>query len=222
MDILQDTTKGDILVFLTGQSEIEEACRKIKCEVAVLGRKISPVKLVPLYSSLPPDLQQEAFEPARLTEEGIPAERKIVVPTNIAETSLTIDGIIYVVDTGLSKQKFYDPKECCDSSLVSPISKASAHQRSGRAGRTQLGTCYQLYTKNSFDVDLQKVTILEILRSKLDNTVLVLKKLGIDNLVLFDYLDPPAPQSLMRAVEVLLRLEALDADGNMTKLGKNV
>lgn len=212
---------GDILVFLTGEEEIEDACRKINKEIANLGDQVGPVKVVPLYSTLPPAMQQKIFEPAPppVKEDG-PAGRKIVVSTNIAETSLTIDGIVYVIDPGFSKQKVYNPRVRVESLLVSPISKASAHQRSGRAGRTQPGKCFRLYTEKSFQNDLQPQTYPEILRSNLANTVLTLKKLGIDDLVHFDFMDPPAPETLMRALEVLNYLGALDDDGNLTKLGE--
>ncbi|XP_012066040.1 probable pre-mRNA-splicing factor ATP-dependent RNA helicase DEAH2 isoform X2 [Jatropha curcas] len=212
---------GDILVFLTGEEEIEDACRKITKEVGNMGDQVGPVKVVPLYSTLPPAMQQKIFEPAPppLTEGG-PAGRKIVVSTNIAETSLTIDGIVYVIDPGFAKQKVYNPRVRVESLLVSPISKASAHQRSGRAGRTQPGKCFRLYTEKSFQQDLQPQTYPEILRSNLANTVLTLKKLGIDDLVHFDFMDPPAPETLMRALEMLNYLGALDDDGNLTKLGE--
>ncbi|KAL7199091.1 hypothetical protein ACSBR2_021385 [Camellia fascicularis] len=212
---------GDILVFLTGEEEIEDACRKITKEIGNMGDACGPVKAVPLYSTLPPAMQQKIFEPAPppLTEGGPPG-RKIVVSTNIAETSLTIDGIVYVIDPGFAKQKVYNPRIRVESLLVSPISKASAHQRSGRAGRTQPGKCFRLYTEKSFNNDLQPQTYPEILRSNLANTVLTLKKLGIDDLVHFDFMDPPAPETLMRALEVLNYLGALDDEGNLTKLGE--
>ncbi|XP_042444200.1 probable pre-mRNA-splicing factor ATP-dependent RNA helicase DEAH2 isoform X2 [Zingiber officinale] len=213
--------QGDILVFLTGEEEIEDACKKITKEINNLGDQVGPVKVVPLYSTLPPSLQQRIFEPAPAPlEEGGPPGRKIVVSTNVAETSLTIDGIVYVIDPGFSKQKVYNPRIRVESLLVSPISKASAHQRAGRAGRTQPGKCFRLYTEKSFKGDLQEQTYPEILRSNLANTVLTLKKLGIDDLVHFDFMDPPAPETLMRALEILNYLGALDDDGNLTKLGE--
>ncbi|ONL97413.1 putative pre-mRNA-splicing factor ATP-dependent RNA helicase DEAH3 [Zea mays] len=212
---------GDILVFLTGEEEIEDACRKINKETNNMGDQVGPVKVVPLYSTLPPAMQQKIFEPAPAPlKEGGPPGRKIVVSTNIAETSLTIDGIVYVIDPGFSKQKVYNPRIRVESLLVSPISKASAHQRAGRAGRTQPGKCFRLYTEKSFNEDLQPQTYPEILRSNLANTVLTLKKLGIDDLVHFDFMDPPAPETLMRALEVLNYLGALDDEGNLTQLGE--
>ncbi|KAK3423710.1 probable pre-mRNA-splicing factor ATP-dependent RNA helicase DEAH2 isoform X1 [Eucalyptus grandis] len=212
---------GDILVFLTGEEEIEDACRKITKEIGNAGDQVGPVKPVPLYSTLPPAMQQKIFEPAPPPlKEGGPPGRKIVIATNIAETSLTIDGIVYVIDPGFAKQKVYNPRVRVESLLVSPISKASAHQRAGRAGRTQPGKCFRLYTEKSFHGDLQPQTYPEILRSNLANTVLTLKKLGIDDLVHFDFMDPPAPETLMRALEVLNYLGALDDEGNLTKLGE--
>ena len=174
---------GDILLFLTGQEEIEETCRKIKVEVGELSSSdpsVGPLICIPLYSSLPPQQQQRIFDPpppAR-TPNGPPG-RKIVVSTNIAETSLTIDGIVYVVDPGFSKQKVYNPRIRVESLLVSPISKASAQQRAGRAGRTRPGKCFRLYTERDFMKELEEQTHPEILRSNLSNTVLELMKLGI-------------------------------------------
>eukprot|EP00245_Coleochaete_scutata_P012959 TRINITY_DN5135_c0_g1_i2.p1 TRINITY_DN5135_c0_g1~~TRINITY_DN5135_c0_g1_i2.p1 ORF type:complete len:714 (-),score=149.27 TRINITY_DN5135_c0_g1_i2:252-2393(-) len=212
---------GDILVFLTGEEEIEDACKKINREVQNLGDQVGPVKVVPLYSTLPPAMQQKIFETAPPPiKEGGPPGRKIVVSTNIAETSLTIDGIVFVIDPGFAKQKVYNPRIRVESLLVSPISKASAHQRAGRAGRTQPGKCFRLYTESSFQKDLQEQTYPEILRSNLANVVLQLKKLGIDDLVHFDFMDPPAPETLMRALELLNYLGALDDEGNLTKLGE--
>ncbi|PWA60037.1 RNA helicase family protein [Artemisia annua] len=204
------------------EEEIEDACRKITKEVGnIRDRPVGPVKVVPLYSTLPPAMQQKIFEPAPPpVTEGGPAGRKIVISTNIAETSLTIDGIVYVIDPGFAKQKVYNPRERVESLLVSPISKASAHQRSGRAGRTQPGKCFRLYTETSFNKRLPQQTIPEIQRSNLANTFLTLKKLGIDDLVHFDFMDPPAPETLMRALEELYYLGALDYEGNLTKLGE--
>ena len=209
---------GDILIFLTGEEEIEDACMKIRREIGNAGDKVGDVKVVPLYASLPPQQQQKIFEEPPPPRNGIPG-RKIVVSTNIAETSLTIDGIVYVMDPGFSKQKVYNPRIRVESLLVSPISRASAHQRAGRAGRTRPGKCFRLYTEASFKKDLQEQTYPEILRSNLGSVVLQLKKLGIDDLVHFDFMDPPAPETLMRALELLNYLGALDDDGNLTQVG---
>lgn len=175
---------GDILLFLTGEEEIEDACRKIKLEADDLINQdpgsVGPLICIPLYSSLPPQQQQRIFDPppSARTTDGPPG-RKVVISTNIAETSLTIDGIVYVVDPGFSKQKVYNPRIRVESLLVSPISKASAQQRAGRAGRTRPGKCFRLYTEKDFMGELEEQTHPEILRSNLSNTVLELVKLGI-------------------------------------------
>jgi len=211
---------GDVLLFLTGEEEIEDACNKIRREIANAGDSAGTVLVLPLYSTLPPAMQQKIFEAAPASRKpGGPAGRKIVISTNIAETSLTIDGIVYVIDPGFAKQKVYNPRIRVESLLVSPISRASAHQRAGRAGRTQPGKCFRLYTEPSFRKDLQEQTFPEILRSNLSNVVLQLKKLGIDDLVHFDFMDPPAPETLMRALELLNYLGALDDEGALTQVG---
>ena len=176
--------EGDVLLFLTGEEEIEDACRKIKLEADDLinqdSESVGPLVCIPLYSSLPPQQQQRIFDaPPAARSTGGPPGRKVVVSTNIAETSLTIDGIVYVVDPGFSKQKVYNPRIRVESLLVSPISKASAQQRAGRAGRTRPGKCFRLYTEKDFMSELEEQTHPEILRSNLSNTVLELVKLGI-------------------------------------------
>eukprot|EP01147_Barroeca_monosierra_P003949 gene3949-6412_t len=211
--------RGDILLFLTGQEEIEEACRKIKREIEALGAEVGPVSVIPLYSSLPPALQQRIFEPAPADRSNGAVGRKIVVATNIAETSITIDGIVYVIDPGFSKQKVYNPRVRVESLLVTAISKASAQQRAGRAGRTREGKAFRLYTEKAFRTEMQENTYPEILRSNLSSVILQLKKLGIDDLVHFDFMDPPAPETLMRALELLNYLGALDDEGELTELG---
>ncbi|KAH8285598.1 hypothetical protein KR054_011477, partial [Drosophila jambulina] len=211
--------EGDILMFLTGQEEIEEACKRIKREIDNLGSEIGELKCIPLYSTLPPNLQQRIFEAAPPPNANGAIGRKVVVSTNIAETSLTIDGVVFVIDPGFAKQKVYNPRIRVESLLVSPISKASAQQRAGRAGRTRPGKCFRLYTEKAFKNEMQDNTYPEILRSNLGTVVLQLKKLGIDDLVHFDFMDPPAPETLMRALELLNYLAALDDDGNLTDLG---
>ncbi|KAJ2617032.1 DEAH-box ATP-dependent RNA helicase prp43 [Coemansia sp. RSA 1365] len=217
--------EGDILVFLTGEEEIEEACRLLRARSDDLYRRsgTGPLLIVPLYSTLPPNLQQKIFSkaPEPRTAGGAPG-RKIVVSTNIAETSLTIDGIVYVIDPGFSKQKVYNPRVRVESLLVSPISRAAAQQRAGRAGRTRPGKCFRLYTEKSFNNDLIEQTYPEILRSNLGTIVLQLKKLGINDLVHLDLMDPCAPEVLMRALELLHYLGALDDDANLTSLGHTI
>jgi len=217
LHIHQCEEQGDILVFLTGEQEIEQACEEIREKSRSMD---SELVVYPMYSSLSPEQQRKIFStaPGPRTPQGKPG-RKVVVSTNIAETSLTIDGIVYVVDPGFSKQKVFNPRIRVESLLVSPISRASAKQRAGRAGRTRPGKCFRLYTEKSFHDDLQETTYPEILRSKMSNVVLTLKKLGIDDLVHFDFLDPPAPETLMRALELLNYLGALDDEGEMSELG---
>ncbi|KAJ3733220.1 P-loop containing nucleoside triphosphate hydrolase protein [Lentinula guzmanii] len=216
---------GDILIFLTGEEEIEDVCRKIKtdADANLLNAdpsSVGPLVCVPLYSSLPLQQQQRIFDAApKPSQAGYPPGRKVVVSTNIAETSLTIDGIVYVVDPGFSKQTVYNPRIRVESSLVSPISKASAQQRAGRAGRTRPGKCFRLYTEKDFISELEEQTHPEILRSNLANAVLELSKLGIKDLVRFDFLDAPAPETLMRALELLNYLAALNDEGELTALG---
>ncbi|KAK4190325.1 putative Pre-mRNA-splicing factor ATP-dependent RNA helicase PRP43 [Podospora australis] len=214
--------EGDILLFLTGEEEIEDACRRISLEVDDMVREsdAGPMAIYPLYGTLPPHQQQKIFDkaPEPLRKGGRPG-RKCIVATNIAETSLTIDGIVYVVDPGFSKQKIYNPRSRVESLLVSPISKASAQQRAGRAGRTRPGKCFRLYTEKAFKKELIEQTYPEILRSNLSNTILELKKLGIEDLVHFDFMDPPAPETMMRALEELNYLSCLDDDGGLTHLG---
>ena len=286
--------RGDILMFLTGQQEIEDACRNIRQECANLGQEVGPIEVVPLYSTLSPREQQKIFDPAPPNAANGAPGRKIVVSTNIAETSLTIDGIVYVIDPGFAKQKVYNPRIRVESLLVSAVSQASANQRSGRAGRTKPGKCFRLYTEVAFQKEMQADTYPEILRSNLGSVVLQLKKLGVDdlvrsetcncspaclpdcrprprrkaNLVLFesfgergglaqdctafsicclilpsplffllfplpctnhlpctnqvhfDFMDPPAPETLMRALEQLNYLGALNDDGDLTALGE--
>lgn len=214
--------EGDILLFLTGEEEIEDTCRKVSLEVDELVRETDcgPMAVYPLYGTLPPHQQQKIFDPAPppLRKGGKPG-RKCIVSTNIAETSLTIDGIVYVVDPGFSKQKLYNPRLRVESLLVSPISKASAQQRAGRAGRTKPGKCFRLYTEKAFKEELIEQTHPEILRSNLANTVLELRKLGVEDLVHFDLMDPPPPETMMRALEELNYLSCIDDEANLTHLG---
>ncbi|KAM9835287.1 pre-mRNA-splicing factor ATP-dependent RNA helicase DHX15 [Syngnathus typhle] len=210
---------GDILLFLTGQEEIEEACKRIEAEVNDLGPDAGEVKIIPLYSTLPSLQQQRIFEPPPANKPNGAFGRKVIVSTNIAETSVTIDGVVFVIDPGFAKEKMYNPRIRVESLLVTAISKSSAQQRMGRAGRTRPGKCFRLYTEKTYRTEMQDNAYPEILRSNLGSTVLQLKKLGIDDLVHFDFMDPPAPETLMRALELLNHLEALDDDGDLTDLG---
>ena len=175
---------GDILLFLTGEEEIEESCKMIKMEADRDANSdplsVGPLVCLPFYSCLSTQQQQRVFDAAPPAGTfGGPPGRKVVVSTNIAETSLTIDGIVYVVDPGFSKQKMYHPRIRIESLLVKPISKASARQREGRAGRTNPGKCFRLYTKQHFVEELEDENCPEILRCNLSSIVLVMKRSGI-------------------------------------------
>ncbi|CAA7026587.1 unnamed protein product [Microthlaspi erraticum] len=207
---------GDILVFLTGQEEIESAEEILKQRIRGFGTKIRELIICPIYANLPSELQAKIFEP---TPEGA---RKVVLATNIAETSLTIDGIKYVVDPGFSKMKSYNPKTGMESLLITPISKASASQRAGRAGRTSAGKCYRLYTAFNYNNDLEENTVPEVQRTNLASVVLALKSLGIHDLINFDFMDPPPAEALVKALELLFALGALNKLGELTKAGRRM
>ncbi|KAK7411357.1 hypothetical protein VNO78_02790 [Psophocarpus tetragonolobus] len=207
---------GDILVFLTGQEEIETAEEILKHRTRGLGTKIAELIICPIYANLPTELQAKIFEP---TPEGA---RKVVLATNIAETSLTIDGIKYVIDPGFCKMKSYNPRTGMESLLVTPISKASANQRAGRSGRTGPGKCFRLYTAYNFQNDLEDNTVPEIQRTNLANVVLTLKSLGIHDLLNFDFMDPPPAEALLKALELLFALSALNKLGELTKVGRRM
>ena len=213
---LTEQKEGDILVFLTGQEEIETACQILQARMEALGKGAPPLLILPVYSALPSELQSKIFEPAPF------GTRKCIIATNIAEASLTIDGIYFVVDPGFAKIKAYNPKIGMDSLMIAPISQSSAMQRAGRAGRTGPGKCYRLYTYDSFMNEMLKSTIPEIQRTNLANTVLLLKALGINDLINFEFMDPPPLQTLIAAMEQLYYLGALDEEGLLTKLGRRM
>ncbi|RVW79134.1 putative pre-mRNA-splicing factor ATP-dependent RNA helicase DEAH9 [Vitis vinifera] len=143
-------------------------------------------------------------------------KRKVVISTNIAETSLTLEGIVYVVDSGFSKQRFYNPISDIENLVVAPISKASARQRAGRAGRVRPGKCYRLYTEEYFVNEMSAHAIPEMQRSNLVSCVIQLKALGIDNILGFDWPASPSPEAMIRALEVLYSLGVLDDDAKLT------
>jgi pre-mRNA-splicing factor ATP-dependent RNA helicase DHX16 len=207
---------GDILVFLTGQEEVETAAEMLALRTRGLGNKLGELIVCRIYAALPSDLQAKIFEPTP------PGARKVVLATNIAETSLTIDGITYVIDTGFCKQNTYNPRTGMESLIVTPVSQASANQRAGRAGRTAPGKCFRLYTKWAFNNELDENTIPEIQRTNLGNVVLLLKSLGINDLIHFDFMDPPPAETLIRALEQLYALGALNDRGELTKLGRRM
>jgi pre-mRNA-splicing factor ATP-dependent RNA helicase DHX38/PRP16 len=203
---------GDILIFMTGQEDIEVTCEALKEKLSKLDDP-PPLDILPIYSSLPQEQQAKIFEP---TEEG---HRKCVVATNIAETSLTVDGIKFVIDTGYSKLKVYNPKIGLESLAITPISVANANQRAGRAGRTSAGSCYRLYTERATREEMYQQTIPEIQRTNLANTLLLLKSLGINDLIKFPFLDSPPKDTMVNSLYELWALGALDNFGKLTRLG---
>ena len=223
LQLHHDEKEGDILGFLTGQEEIEVAHRLINERIKALtdsdidGSRAGRRKLhvVPMYAALPPDKQLLAFEPV---PEG---DRKVVLSTNIAETSITIPGIRYVVDPGFVKSRSYNPGLGADLLQVLPISKAQAWQRTGRAGREGPGKCYRLFTEEAF-MGLKEVAQPEIQRANLASVVLQLKSMNIKDPLTFDFMDPPPKASLIRALELLYGLQALDPLGNLTDLGREL
>lgn len=218
MQIHLSEPEGDILLFLTGQEEIDTACEVLYQRIKALQeRALAPELIIlPVYGALPSEMQSRIFEPAPK------GSRKCVVATNIAEASLTIDGIYYVVDPGFCKQNAFNAKIGMDSLVVVPCSQASARQRAGRAGRTGPGKCYRLYTENAYKNEMLATTVPEIQRANLGSVVLQLKAMGINDLMGFDFMDPPPQQALVMALENLYGLGALDDEGLLTRLGKKM
>ena len=213
---------GDILVFMTGQEEIEavayclnERLEQLAAEAEASGSKTGcpPLSVLPIYSQLPSDLQAKIFQEA---EDGV---RKCVVSTNIAETSLTLDGVMYVVDTGFCKLSVFNPRVGMNALQVFPTSRAAANQRSGRAGRTGPGTCYRLYTEMAFKHEMLATTVPEIQRTNLGNVVLLLKSLNVENLLDFDFMDPPPRENILNSMYQLWVLGALGNAGELTAMG---
>ncbi|KAF8385626.1 mog-5 [Pristionchus pacificus] len=207
---------GDILVFLTGQEEIDTSCEVLYERMKSLGSDIPELIILPVYGALPSEMQTRIFDPAP------PGKRKVVIATNIAETSLTIDGIFYVVDPGFVKQKVYNPKSGMDSLVVTPCSQAAAKQRAGRAGRTGPGKCYRLYTERAYRDEMLPTPVPEIQRTNLAATLLQLKAMGINNLLEFDFMDAPPLEAMISALNTLHQLSALDNDGLLTRLGRRM
>jgi pre-mRNA-splicing factor ATP-dependent RNA helicase DHX38/PRP16 len=209
---------GDILIFMTGQEDIEGTCQLLaeKMEALSEDKESPPLLVLPMYSQLPADLQAKIFDAA---EPGI---RKCIVSTNVAETSLTVDGIKYVIDAGFCKLKVYNPKIGMDTLLVTPISRANANQRKGRAGRTGPGYCFRLYTDRQFKDELMESTIPEIQRSNLAAVLLLLKSLGVKNLMEFDFMDRPPNDTITSALYQLWVLGALDNTGELTDTGRRM
>lgn len=214
---------GDILVFLTGQDEIESMSRILKHCKSIFPRSWKNMMILPLFSALPSSQQQKVFQKAP------PNTRKVILSTNIAETSLTLSGVKYVIDTGMVKARGYNPSLGLDLLLVQPVSKAQARQRAGRAGREREGYCYRLYTEESF-LALPDTTIPEIQRCNLSSVLLQLLAIGISDILSFDFMDPPPEESLIAALEELVVLKAVTREEGgggggelkLTPLGKRM
>eukprot|EP00249_Psilotum_nudum_P019267 c27172_g1_i1 orf=935-2635(-) len=201
--------RGDILVFLTGQEEIESMERLLWERAAQLPEGMPKIIVSPIYAALPFEKQMRVFKPA---PDGL---RKVILATNIAETCVTIPGIHYVVDTGLVKARAYNPCIGVDSLVVVPISKAQALQRSGRAGREGPGKCFRLYTEDAFE-NLEDSTTPEIKRCNLASVILQLKALGIEDVLGFDFMDKPSKMAIVKALEHLYILGALTDEGKLS------
>lgn len=207
------TKEGDVLVFLTGQEEIEMVQKTLE-EYSPLCPLTCPKMLVcPIYASLPSHQQMAVFQQ---TPRGC---RKVILATNIAETSITISAVRFVIDPGFVKVRQYNPRTGMEALLIQPTSKSSARQRTGRAGREAPGECYRLYPEDAF-LALQEETVPEILRTNLSNVILIMKAAGIDNVLNFDYLDAPSIEGLQKGLEELFALGALDAAGTLTETGR--
>ncbi|KAJ2898727.1 uncharacterized protein MKZ38_003679 [Zalerion maritima] len=209
-DIHTQEDDGDILVFLTGREEIESAVEAVAERSESLPPDSKGIQPLPLFAGLSTDEQMYVFEEA-------PGNmRKVIFATNIAEASVTINGIVYVIDSGFVKLRAFNPTTGIESLTATPISKASAAQRAGRAGRTRPGKCFRLYTEDSY-LSLPDTAVPEIQRSNLAPFVLQLKALGIDNVLRFDYLTPPPAELMIKALELLYSLGALDKYAKLTK-----
>lgn len=200
---------GDILVFLTGQEEIDELVKRINL-LNIENDKMITLRAYPMYSGLSHRQQLEVFRRTPYNE------RKVVVSTNLSETSITISGIVYVVDSGFVKIRSYNPNTGMESLVVTPTSQSSANQRAGRAGRMGKGKCYRLYTEEDFYDKMPAKIVPEIQRSDLTTIILQLKSLGINNLMNFEFLSPPPSSTTIRALEMLYALGAIDENNLLT------
>lgn len=209
-DIHTQEAEGDVLLFLTGREEIDTAIQKISERAASLHPKAQALLPLPLYAGLTTEQQLYVFEPAPENT------RKVIVSTNIAEASVTIDGIVHVIDCGYAKLRAYNPSTGIEVLTAVPISKASATQRAGRAGRTKPGKCFRLYTEQAYE-SLPETTVPEIQRSNLAPVIMQLKALGIDNIARFDFIAAPPYELVVRALELLYSLGAVDDQAKLTK-----
>ncbi|KAI6658079.1 Pre-mRNA-splicing factor ATP-dependent RNA helicase PRP1 [Oopsacas minuta] len=211
--------EGDILVFVTGRDEIDYICEYLEDLCVTYKDSMGTIDIIPLYGELPYSSQQRIFAKAPKSFQGR-ISRKCIIATNIAETSITIEGIVFVIDSGKVKLSSVDQKCHMKSLLPVDISKSSAEQRAGRAGRTQPGKCYRLYSQDAYEA-MANDTIPEIMRSDLTSVILQLKVMGID-LETFESINPPTPDQVEFAIERLIQLNALDPYHNVTKTGRQM
>ncbi len=206
--VLDNDEEGDILVFLPGEKIIKD-CMKHLSTASFFDK----IHIIPLYGRLQKEEQEKVFDDAPK------GKKKVVLSTNIAETSVTINGITTVIDSGLAKLNFYSPRTFTSSLIETPVSRASCNQRRGRAGRTCPGTCYRLYSRKDFDTR-STYTTEEIYRTDLSEVVLRMSELGITDFEKFDFISPPGKEGIIGAVNTLQMLKALEEDGTLSSIGK--
>ncbi|KAH7378753.1 pre-mRNA-splicing factor ATP-dependent RNA helicase PRP16 [Pyrenochaeta sp. MPI-SDFR-AT-0127] len=206
---------GDILVFLTGQDTIEGLEKLVNDYAEGMDKDVPKLLTLPLFAALPQHAQQRIFQPTPFRT------RKVILATNIAETSVTVPGVRFVVDCGKSKIKQFRNRLGLESLLVKPISRSAAIQRKGRAGREAPGQCYRLYTEDGYKA-MEERTIPEILRCDLSQAILTMKARGVDDVLNFPFLDRPPREALEKALLQLLHLQALSESGAINEQGLRI
>ena len=209
-----DKEPGDILGFLQGERPIEQAVATLRQLIKGDEKLAGTVDVFPLYTTLPQEEQDKA-----LKEKPDPNRRRVVITTNVAETSLTVEGVVYVVDSGLINEAQWDPESQTKQIVTIPHSRAGCKQRWGRGGRVRDGQAYCLYTKEQFETIFLPYTVPQIQRSPLEQVVLNAKAAGIDDVAQFDWIQKPPEKELERAPRVLRDLGALDELNDLTPLG---
>jgi len=212
--IHEEGNHGDILVFLPSAEDIDQAIKMAEDALESKSQKFKQANFLPLYGSLPQQMQAKIFQPK--TEHGV---RRIIFATNIAETSVTVPDITHVIDCGFAKIPYFDPKTGFERLIVAPISRASARQRAGRAGRVQSGKCYRLYTDKYMMNEMEDSTLPEVARTNLTSFILTLKALGVENILAFDLMALPSMDALSHGLETLYALGAIDDKTNLTEIG---
>ncbi len=202
--IVYESTAGDVLIFMPGERDIRETSDLLE------GRLGRDAEIIPLFGRLSSGGQQRVFAPS--------AQRKIVIATNIAETSLTIPGIRYVIDAGLARISRYNPRTRTKRLPIEPVSQSSANQRKGRAGRVQDGICIRLYSEEDFNAR-PAFTQPEIQRANLAEVILRMKAFRLGDIETFPFVQPPTPAAIANGYALLQELGALDAQRNLTPLG---